>query len=87
MAQKPDVVKVGECSVRRIRVKTGLLTETDRIEAVVEQVVKPAVQPGDIITIAESPVAIMQSSIVFGATIRYAWDWRSGRIARTTLYP
>ncbi len=56
--------------MRRIRVKTGLLTEADSVGAVVELAVRPKVQPGDIVTIAESPVAIMQGRAIPVSEIR-----------------
>lgn len=56
--------------MRRIRVKTGLLTEADSVGAVIELVVRPKVQPGDIVTIAESPVAIMQGRAIPVSGIR-----------------
>jgi len=56
--------------MRRVLVKTGLLTEADTVEAVVERAVRPLVRPGDIITIAESPVAIMQGRAIPVSEIR-----------------
>lgn len=50
--------------------KTGLLTEADSVGAVVELAVKPKVRPGDIITFAESPVAVMQGRAVPVSEIR-----------------
>ncbi|MEO0080931.1 MAG: coenzyme F420-0:L-glutamate ligase [candidate division WOR-3 bacterium] len=64
MSVKPEVVQVGSQQVRRIWVRTGLLTEKDNLVAVMRRFVVPIVQPGDIVTIAESPVAIMQGRAI-----------------------
>lgn len=67
---KPATVGVRGTRVRRIPIRTGLLTEQDRIEEVIERFARPALEPGDILTIAESPVAVMQGRAVPVSMIR-----------------
>jgi hypothetical protein len=51
-------------------VKTHLLTELDEPAEIVNRYVLPHAQKGDIVTIAESPVAIMQGRFIDPATIK-----------------
>lgn len=67
---KPEIVSARGMRVRRLPVRTGLLTERDDIAGVVERFVKPALEPGDIVTVAESPVAVMQARAIPIARIR-----------------
>lgn len=67
---KPQVIVVAGRNVRRIPVFTGLLTEKDNLPAVTRRLVLPLLKPGDIVTIAESPVAIMQGRAIPLARIR-----------------
>ncbi len=64
MSQKPDVIEVRDARVRRLPVMTGLLTETDSVGDVMERFAVPVVREGDIVTIAESPVAVMQGRAI-----------------------
>ena len=64
MKDKPDVVTARGQQVRRIPVKTGLLTEKDDIIETVRKFAPELLQSGDIVTIAESPVAIMQGRAI-----------------------
>jgi hypothetical protein len=64
MHEKPELVGVGGRRVRRVMVRTGLLTERDRLDEVLVRHVVPVVEPGDTVTIAESPVAIMQGRAI-----------------------
>jgi hypothetical protein len=68
--EKPAVIAVGERQVRRITVKTGLITEHDNILGVAERFSKPVLQPGDVFTVAESPVAVTQGRAIPIARIR-----------------
>ncbi len=47
-----------------LRVRTPILTESDDIFEVIETFVLPLARPGDIVAIAESPLAIMQGRYV-----------------------
>ena len=68
--ETPATITARGLRVRRVPVFTGLLTECDRIEEVIERVVAPALEPGDIITFAESPVAVMQGRAIPVSRIR-----------------
>ncbi|MBN2537762.1 hypothetical protein JXB37_05750 [candidate division WOR-3 bacterium] len=70
MREKPDVVSVRGRRVRRVMVRTGLLTEQDNLDEVMRRHVDPVVQPGDIVTIAESPVAVMEGRAIPVSRIR-----------------
>lgn len=50
--------------IRRIWIKTGLITEKDNLADILRRFVVPLAQPGDIVTFAESPVAIMQGRAI-----------------------
>jgi len=62
--EKPPLVEACGRRVRRIPVKTHVLLETDPLVETVRRYALPAAQPGDIVTIAESPVAVMQGRAV-----------------------
>jgi len=64
MKAKSEVVEINGRPVRRIWVKTGLITERDNLEDVMQRFVLPVAQPEDIVTIAETPVAIMQGRAI-----------------------
>src|SRR4051794_28912298 len=51
----------------RIPIRTHVLTADDHIAAVVDRYAKPVAQPGDVVFISETAVAIMQGR---------ARDWR-----------
>jgi len=67
---KPDVVEACGQRIRRIPVKTRVLLATDPLPATVKEYVLPVARPGDIITIAESPVAVMQGRAIPISSIR-----------------
>ncbi len=54
-------------------VPTHLLTSLDSTVEIVKHYVKPIAKPGDIVTIGETPVAIMQSRLRHPNTIRPGW--------------
>lgn len=51
-------------------IKTHLLTHLDNPVDIVKKYVSPQAQPGDIVTIAESPIAIMQGRYIDPSTIK-----------------
>ena len=67
---KPAHIEARGRRVERIAVKTGLLTEKDDIAGVMGRFAKPVARPGDTVTIAESPVAIMQRRAIPISEIR-----------------
>jgi hypothetical protein len=62
--EKPPVVVVGGRQVRRIPVKTHVLLENDPLVETVKRYALPVLRPGDVMTIAESPVAAMQGRAI-----------------------
>ncbi len=54
-------------------VPTHLLTNLDDTVEVVKKYVAPCAQPGDIVTIGETPVAIMQGRLRHPTTVRPGW--------------
>lgn len=54
-------------------VPTHLLTQLDTCPDIVRRYVSPHAQPGDIVTIGETPVAIMQGRIFHPSTIQPGW--------------
>lgn len=60
-----------------LRVRTPILTESDNIFEVIETFVLPLSRPGDIVAIAESPLAIMQGRYVDPQDIKPGWIARS----------
>lgn len=54
-------------------IKTHLLTQSDDPVEIVKRYVLPHTQPGDIVTIAESPIAIMQGRFYHPTTIKPGW--------------
>lgn len=63
-----------ETSVAKVLpVPTHLLTNLDSPLEVVKHYVKPLAQPGDIVTIGETPVAIMQGRIRHPNTLKPGW--------------
>ncbi|MFO7675521.1 MAG: hypothetical protein R6X12_04300 [bacterium] len=68
--EKPATVSARGMRVRRLPIRTGLIAVSDRIESVVERAARPALEPGDILTFAESPVAVMQGRAIPVAKIR-----------------
>ena len=62
--EKPPVVPACGRQVRRIPVKTHVLLETDPLVETVRRYALAQARPGDIITIAESPVAVMQGRAI-----------------------
>jgi len=62
--EKPEVLTAQGRQVRRIPVKTHVLLETDPLVETVKRYALAVARPGDIITIAESPVAVMQGRAI-----------------------
>lgn len=60
-----------------LRVRTPILTESDDIFEVIETFVLPLARPGDIVAIAESPLAIMQGRYVDPHDLEPGWIARS----------
>lgn len=60
-----------------LRVRTPILTESDDLFEVIETFVLPLARPGDIVAIAESPLAIMQGRYVDPQDLRPGWIARS----------
>jgi hypothetical protein len=54
-------------------IKTHMLTELDNPVAVVQRYVSPHAQPGDVVTIGETPIAIMQGRFRHPTTIKPGW--------------
>jgi hypothetical protein len=61
-------------------IRTHLLTHLDKPVEVVKRYVMPHAQPGDIVTIGETPIAIMQDRF------RYPTDVRPGWLAKRLCY-
>ena len=74
--EKPPVIEACGRRIRRIPVKTHVLLETDPMVETVKRYAMAAAQPGDIITIAESPVAVMQGRAIPISKIRVGF-WAS----------
>lgn len=68
--RKPPVVEACGRSVRRIAVKTRVLNQGDDLIAAVREFAGPVLRPGDILTIAESPVAVTQGRAIPISRIR-----------------
>lgn len=58
------MIKTGQGMVERIKVKTHVLNKGDDLIAVVRQYAGPLLKVGDILTIAESPVAAVQGRAI-----------------------
>jgi hypothetical protein len=54
-------------------IRTHLLTELDNPVAIVRRYVTPHAQPGDIVTIGETPIAIMQGRFRHPSTVKPGW--------------
>ena len=70
MTDKPAVVDVRGVRARRIPIHTGLLTAQNDIRDVLRRFAIPALLPGDIVTMAESPVAVMEKRAIPVSRIR-----------------
>ena len=62
--EKPAVVTAAGRQVRRVPVKTHVLLERDDLVETVRRYAVPVLRPGDILTVAESPVAAMQGRAI-----------------------
>lgn len=58
------VINVGNSSYGRIPIKTKIITDNDNIYEIVNEYIKHLLQPGDIVFIAESIVAITQKRAI-----------------------
>ena len=54
-------------------IKTHLLNPLDEIVEIIERYVSPHAQPGDIVTIGESPLAIMQEQLTLPQEMELGW--------------
>jgi len=54
-------------------IRTHILTHTDRPEDVIDRYVTPHAQPGDIVAISESPMAIMQERLIHYKEVKPGW--------------
>jgi F420-0:gamma-glutamyl ligase-like protein len=68
--EKPPVINTRQGPVERIRVKTHVLNKGDDLLAEVRRYAGPVLKPGDILTIAESPVAAVQGRAIPVSQIR-----------------
>ncbi|MEO0085190.1 MAG: coenzyme F420-0:L-glutamate ligase [candidate division WOR-3 bacterium] len=68
--RKPPVVEACGRMVRRIAVKTRVLKQGDDLIAAVREYAGPVLEPGDVLTIAESPVAVTQGRAIPISRIR-----------------
>jgi len=62
--EKPKIIETRQGPVERIWVKTKVLNRGDDLLAEVRRFAGPYLQPGDILTIAESPVAAVQGRAI-----------------------
>ncbi|MGQ9707374.1 MAG: coenzyme F420-0:L-glutamate ligase [bacterium] len=61
---KPRIIATDKGAIERIWVKTGVLKKGDDLIAEVRRYACPLLKPGDILTIAESPVAAVQGRAI-----------------------
>jgi len=61
---KPETITVNSKTYLRIPIKTRILKSGDDLVDIINEFAKPTLQPGDIITISESPVAITQGRAI-----------------------
>ncbi len=62
--EKPKVIATSSGPVERIWVKTHVLNKGDELIEVVRHYAGSLLQPGDVLTIAESPVAVVQGRAI-----------------------
>ncbi|MGQ9678311.1 MAG: coenzyme F420-0:L-glutamate ligase [bacterium] len=62
--EKPRIVQTSRGAIERIPVKTHVLNKGDDLLAAVQNYANSLLQPGDILTIAESPVAATQGRAI-----------------------
>lgn len=67
---RPPVLEAGGRLVRRLPVKTCVMNKGDDLVALVRHYAGPVLKPGDILTIAESPVAATQGRAIPVSQIR-----------------
>lgn len=70
------VIVLGDIRIERIPVKTKILTAEDKMADIIRTYALPLMQPGDILTISESPLAITQGRAIPADQIKV------GRLAR-----
>lgn len=68
----PYIVVAGQ-RFERIPVKTRILSAEDKMSDIVREYVIPLAQPGDIVAISESPLAITQGRAVPVSELRIGW--------------
>jgi len=77
--ERERFISVYGVEFERIPLKTAILTPTDKVKEIFSHYVLPYVQAGDIVTISESPLAIMQgraipvSSLRIGLLAKVLW--------------
>lgn len=54
-------------------IRTHVLTHTDRPEEIIKRYVAPHAQPGDIVAISETPMAIMQERLIHHDEVKPGW--------------
>lgn len=67
------VIEIGGQRFERIPVKTRIFTAEDDISELISTYAIPLMQPGDICTISESPLAITQGRAIPVSQIRVSW--------------
>ena len=72
-AAAPKWREVPEARSKIAPIKTHLLTNSDDPVEVVKRYVLPHAQPGDVVTIGETPIAIMQGRFIDPAEVKPGW--------------
>lgn len=72
-AAAPNWRSVPEAGTQIAPIKTHLLTNSDDPVEVVKRYVLPHAQPGDVVTIGETPIAIMQGRFIDPAEVKPGW--------------
>ncbi len=85
--EKPRVIATSHGPVERIRVKTHVLNRGDDLITEVKRYAAPLLQPNDILTVAESPVAAVQGRAIPITTIKPGfWANRLWRFVKKVPY-
>ncbi|NMD12812.1 MAG: hypothetical protein GYA77_04615 [Candidatus Cloacimonetes bacterium] len=67
------IIVINDSRVERIPVKTKILTAEDNMADIIREYALPLMQPGDILTISESPLAITQGRAIPADQIKVGW--------------
>src|SRR5690554_1519386 len=73
MKEFTPVVNINGEKYLRIPIKTKIFSATDDIIDLVKEYVTPHYQPGDIVTLSESPVAITQGRAIPVSELKIGW--------------